>query len=50
MSYYLAFVKKTAMKWLMVFDLPSSQRQIKYYTLCVLCDLSEAPQGGTSGR
>jgi len=25
------------MKWLMVFDLPTSQRQIKYYTLCVLC-------------
>ena len=42
MNYYFAFVKKPAMKWHMVFDLPSSQRQIKYYTLRVLCDLSEA--------
>jgi len=42
MNYYFAFVKKPAMKWQMVFDLPSSQRQIKYYTLRVLCDLSEA--------
>ena len=42
MNYYFAFVKKPAMKWHMVFDLPSSQRQIKYYTPLVLCDLSEA--------
>ena len=25
------------MKWQMVFDLPTSQRQIKYYILRVLC-------------
>ena len=42
MNYYFVFVKKPAMKWQMVFNLPSSQRQIKYYTLLVLCDLSEA--------
>ncbi len=33
----LDFVKKIAMEWQIVFDLPYSQLQIKYYTLCDLC-------------
>jgi len=38
------------MKWLMVFDLQTSQQQIKYYTLRVLCVSNDPRESGGSGR